>query len=807
MKASETEAWGAVAEAFDAIEPLDMDAREDALARLDPGVAKRVRALLHSSAQVGILDAPPELPPAAESVDPVGLPADTRVGAFAIERLIGRGGMGEVYLAHRANAAFDQRVAVKLLRLDAVPNAALFDRERSVLARLEHPGIARLIDGGLTGDGRPWMAMAYVEGLPIDRWCAERRASLSERLRLFHAICDAVSFAHANLVVHRDLKPSNILVDAKGRVHLLDFGIAKLIDEGGGGDTLQTTALMTPDYAAPEQLADEPVTVATDVHALGLLLYQLLADATPWGGTGGSLPTLVRRMLNEEPAPPSRIATSDAPVSPGRLRGDLDAIVLKAMRKLPMDRYVSVEAMAEDVRRFEAAQPVRARVGSRRYRLGRYLRRHRVAVAAVAAVFVALLLGAGGIALQARRAAIQRDTALAEARRSDSIVQALTLMFAQGGYSNDLTLKQTLDESALRMLATLDGSSRSGSAVNALVDLYINLGDAKGGYALAREALSRGIGADDPVLTARLKIRLADVAVAIGAGAEAPPLLDQATRVFAADPDRNAADIQDTISTRAAIARRARDYDTAIGLLIENLDAAERAYAGNDSALLTRYNNLLVYLIEANRPADAAPVFARVDRALAQPGRRDLIQALGIEQIRGAWQLRAGNVAGAERIAADVVARRRRLFGQTPGLATDLSQLAKTQIAGNRFAEARISLAEARPMAVRFLGERSVPVIVLDLAEAQTLAELGEAAGAEAALTRARSALAALPPANPLLPQVALTEAVVALKKGDKPAAQAAVARGTAAFTAMGPAGAYGLQAFKRIDARVRAMR
>ncbi|NYT40752.1 serine/threonine protein kinase [Sphingomonas sp. R-74633] len=804
MKPSEAGAWSAVADAFDAIEPLDAAAREAALARLDPDVARRVTALLRSSEQVGILDAPPRLP--SEEAEAAGLAAGTRIGAFAIERPIGRGGMGEVYLAKRDGAAFEQRVAIKLLRLDAVPNAALFDRERRVLARLEHPGIARLIDGGMTEDGRPWMAMAYVEGLPIDIWCTQHRAGLAERLCLFRDICEAVAFAHANLVVHRDLKPSNILVDASGRVQLLDFGIAKLIGDGGGIDTLQTMALMTPDYAAPEQLADEVVTVATDVHALGLVLFQLLTGMMPWGGTGGSLPTLVRRMLNEEPAAPSRIAGPNAPIAASRLRGDLDAIVLKAMRKVPTDRYASVEAMAEDVRRYEAAQPVRARVGSRRYRLARYLRRHRVAVAAVAAVFVALLLGAGGIALQAHRTAIQRDAALAEAQRSDSIVQTLTLMFAQGGYSNDLTLKQTLDESALRMLATLDRSARSGSAINALVDLYINLGDAKGGYALAKEALSRGIGADDALLTARLKIRLADTAVATGAGAEAPPLLDQADKVFAADPERNAADLQDVISTRAAIARRARDYDTAIALLTANLDAGERAYAGNDSALLTRYNNFLVYLVEANRPAEAASVFARVDRALAQPGRRDMIQALGIEQIRGAWRLRSGDLAGAEKIATDVVARRRRLFGQTPGLANDLLQLAKTQIAGGRFAEARISLAEARPMAVRFLGERSVSVMVLDLAEAQTLAELGEATGAEAALSRVRPAIAAMPPANPLAPQLALTEAVVALKRGDKAAAQAAVARGIAAFTAMGPVGTYGVQAMKRIDARVRAM-
>lgn len=803
MADGETTDWAALSQAFDAIEPLTPAARAVALDRLDPALAVRVRAMLLGSAQAGILDAPL---PTADAPYVAALSPGTLIGPFAVDRPIGRGGMGEVYLANRAGVGFEQRVAVKLLRVDAVPSAALFERERQVLARLEHPGIARLIDGGVTPEGRPWMAMAYVEGVPIDRWCEEHEPPLAERLRLFCAICDAVAYAHANLVVHRDLKPSNILVDGSGRVHLLDFGIAKLIDDRPGGDTLQTTALMTPDYAAPEQLANGVVTVATDIHALGLILYLLLTERTPWTQTGGSLPTLMRRMLDEDAPAPSRLPGTAGSIPPARLRGDLDAIVLHALRKDPADRYPTVEALIDDVRRFEEARPVRARAGSRRYRIGRYLRRHRVGVSAVAAVLIALLVGAGGIALQARRTAIERDAALAEAKRSDAIVQTLTLMFSQGGYSNDLTLKQTLDESALRMLATLDRSARSGTAVGALADLYVNIGDAKGSYALTKEALSRGIGGGDALATARLKARLAEAAVSTGAGDEAEPLLDQAWQVFAAEPERSGADLQEIIGTRAAIARRARDYGAAITLLSASLPDAERAWAGNDSALLTRYNNLLVYLIEGNRLAEAGPVFARVDRVLAQPGRRELIQALGIEQLRGAWRLRVGDVAGAERIAIDVVARRRHLFGETPGLATDLAQLAKTQIAGNRFAEARVSLAEARPMAVRFLGERSVPVIVLDLAQVQTLAELGETGVAAQVLERTRPALAAMPPANPLAPQLALTEAVLALRQGDRRAAQGAVARARAGFAAMGPAGAYGLQAIARIEARVQAM-
>ena len=793
-----------VLEAFDAVEPLDPGTRPEALARLPPLIAERVMALIEASTRRGVLDAPA---PALEDAQPAtraSLPPGSRVGGFEIEALVGRGGMGEVYRARRADVGFEQHVALKLLRIDAVPSESLFARERQMLARLDHPGIARLIDGAVTPDGRPWMAMAFVEGQPIDQWVRDKRPSLEARLRAFREVCAAVAYAHANLIVHRDLKPSNILVDGEGRVHLLDFGIAKLVAESGDVAAATTTALMTPDYAAPEQLGNGVVTVATDVHALGLILYELLAGATPWSGDGGTLSMIVRRVAQEDPTPPSVLAAKhDIAIAPSRLRGDLDAIVLKALRKDPAARYGSAPELIEDIERFEASLPVRAREGSRRYRFGRLLRRNRWTIVAVSAVVLALAAGAVGVAVQAHRTKIERDNALAEARRSDSIVQTLTLMFGQAGYSRDLTLKQTLDESALRMLATLDRSPRSGAAVNALSDLYINLQDAKGSYSLLKSALERGIGGDSPEATARMQSNLADAAIAMGAPDDVEALLTSAHRVFAQDPERHAADLQQIITSRAAMARRKRDYDTAIALLTDSLPTAEAAFAANDSALLTLYNNLLVYLIEANRLDEVGPVFTRVDKVLARPGQRDTVQALGLDQLRGAWLLRRGDAAGAERVSISVVDRRRRLFGDTPGLATDLAQLAKAQMANGRFAEARVSLLEARPMAVRFLGARSIPVIVLDLALVQALAELGETQAAAAQLAQTRPAIDALPTPNPLTPQVAMTEAILALKQGDHAGANAAIARARTGFTAMGPAGAYGVQAVARIAARV----
>ncbi len=351
-----------VLEAFDALEPLDGDARRAAMARLSPAIAERTVALLEASSRRGILDAPA---PAMEDPEPLArasIAAGARVGGFEIERLIGRGGMGEVYLARRADVAFEQRVALKVLRVDVVPNEALFARERRMLARLDHPGIARLIDGGVTPDGRPWMAMSFVDGQPIDAWIAAERPSLERRLRVFRQVCDAVAYAHANLIVHRDLKPSNILVDTQGRVQLLDFGIAKLLAESSESVTATATgALMTPEYAAPEQLGNATVTVATDIHALGLTLYGLLTGTTPWGGKGSTLSMLIRRVAQEDATPPSRVAAPHAAAIPSsRIRGDLDAIVLKALRKDPHARYGSVTELSDDIQRFESAMPVRA---------------------------------------------------------------------------------------------------------------------------------------------------------------------------------------------------------------------------------------------------------------------------------------------------------------------------------------------------------------------------------------------------------------------------------------------------------------
>jgi serine/threonine-protein kinase len=352
-----------------------------------------------------------------------------RCGPWRLLHSIGSGGMGEVFLAERADGAFEQRVAVKVLPA-AVRTRELgqrLERERQILARLEHPNIARLIDGGVAEDGTPYLALEFVEGLPFDHYCAAAGRTLPAKLAIFLKMCDAVAYAHARLVVHRDLKPTNVLVTGTGEVKLLDFGIAKLLEEDDLGLTRSVDHLLTPRYAAPEQVEGRPATTATDVHALGLLLFELLTGERPFGEQTKSAISLAREIVEREPARPSQVAKSSA--SRGAAR-DLDAICLKALRKRPEERYISVTALADDLRRALGGFPVEARAGARFYQVRKFVGRHRLALAAATLAFVGLATGLL-VALS------QRD----RARASEEQARAI-----QGFLVDDLLLAATPEE-------------------------------------------------------------------------------------------------------------------------------------------------------------------------------------------------------------------------------------------------------------------------------------------------------------------------------------------------------------------------
>ncbi len=354
--------------------------------------------------------------------------AGRRIGPWRIEREIGRGGMGAVYLAERADGAFEQRVALKLIKrgLDTDEILARFRRERQILARLEHPNIARLLDGGATEDGLPWFAMEYVEGEPITAWRDHVRPDLETTLRLFLQVCGAVRYAHQNLVVHRDLKPGNILVTCDGVAKLLDFGIARLLDTSDGPETTMGDRRLTPHYAAPEQIRGDPPTTATDVFALGVILYELLTGGWPHGRPDATPEETRRAVLEDQPVPPSaglaRRGGNARPIAwRSRLQGDLDNIVLKALRQETVERFPSADALVEDLERYLEGRPVRATRPTWRYRARKFVQRNRVAVAAGAVVALSLVVGLVGVGWQARVAARERDRAVSEAKKANAI--------------------------------------------------------------------------------------------------------------------------------------------------------------------------------------------------------------------------------------------------------------------------------------------------------------------------------------------------------------------------------------------------
>src|SRR5882724_6730752 len=362
--------------------------------------------------------------------------AGQALGPYRLLREIGRGGMGVVYLAARDDAQFQKQVAIKVVQAGPHNKDLLrrFRRERQILANLDHPNIARLLDGGRTEQGVPYFVMEYGEGSPMTEYCDERKLSITERLRLFRDVCDVVQYAHQNLVVHRDLKPSNILVTADGAVKLLDFGIAKLLEADPGSAISETTTglpLMTPEYASPEQIRGEPVTTASDVYSLGIVLYELLTGHYPYRFKDRSLSEIMRVICEQEPEAPSHAisrvetrsgdGTTQATISPetvsrtregkpdklrARLRGDLNDIALMALRKDPHRRYRTVEQLSEDIRRHLEGRPVLARKATLAYRASKFIRRYKTG-AAVAAIILLTLLG--GILATMRQASIARQ--------------------------------------------------------------------------------------------------------------------------------------------------------------------------------------------------------------------------------------------------------------------------------------------------------------------------------------------------------------------------------------------------------------
>ncbi|MGA9772529.1 MAG: protein kinase [Blastocatellia bacterium] len=420
---------------------------------------------------------------------------DRKIGRYRILGEVGRGGMGTVFAALRDDGEFEQKAAVKIIRrgLNTHMIARRFRQERQILASLEHANIARLLDGGMSEEGLPFYVMEFIEGEPIDRYCGSRELNVTARLELFRQVCAAVSYAHRRLIVHRDLKPSNILVTESGQVKLLDFGIAKVLsrDAGQSRNTATQLGMMTPDYASPEQFRGEPVTTATDVYSLGIVLYELLAGAPPYELTGLRLDEMLKLVCETEPHKPSE-ANADAKniLSSGRLsvqasqlKGDLDNIILKALKKEPERRYDSVEQFSEDIRRYLEGLPVLARADTFAYRASKFVKRNKVSVMAASLIFLALIAGILGTAYQARAA--QRERARAEKRFEQVRKLANNVVFkyhdAIATLSGATATREMLVKDAIEYLNNLsEDASDNPALAQELALAYLKIGNAQG---------------------------------------------------------------------------------------------------------------------------------------------------------------------------------------------------------------------------------------------------------------------------------------------------------------------------------------
>jgi tRNA A-37 threonylcarbamoyl transferase component Bud32 len=410
-----------------------------------------------------------------------------RVGAYRLVREIGRGGMSRVFLAERADGHFEQQVALKLLRpgFDSDIDVMRFRAERQILASLSHPNIARLLDGGVTEDALPYLVLEYIDGEPVDRFCQSRRLSTRQRLELFLTIADAVEHAHRNGVVHRDLKPSNILVTSDGTVKLLDFGVAKLLEQNVPGvkpTTRTAHRWMTPEYAAPEQIRGTSITPRTDVYQLGAALYELLAGRTPFGSYSETIHDLERAVLERDP---------DSLGQPRR--GDLDPIVFKALRKNPDERYASAREFADDVRRYLTGHPVQARRQTLGYRTRRFVHRNRFRL--VAATGIVLLLLTAVIAVNVEQARSRRALARLAARAggADSVptfVNELLALSSTEGLMDSASARRLVERGLTYARAASRPPQQQAQVLEAAGIVRVRLREYEGGFALLQDALA-----------------------------------------------------------------------------------------------------------------------------------------------------------------------------------------------------------------------------------------------------------------------------------------------------------------------------
>ncbi|MCQ4163910.1 protein kinase domain-containing protein [Tahibacter harae] len=741
--------WPQVEALFDAAWELPAPQRRDwvlaqeAAAAVREAVLRLLDAAEHSDGFLGTVD-----PAAGAAVPETPLPAGERAGAWRIVRPLGQGGMGDVYEVERADGHFAQRAALKRIAPARNPDAVRFHIERATLARLEHPGIARLIDGGLLGDGRPFMVMELVEGLPADIWCEQQHADAAARVQLLLQVCDALAYAHGKLVVHRDLKPSNILVDAHGRARLIDFGVAYLADEAAPA---QDRAPLSPAYAAPEQIAGAPVTTATDVYGAAAVLYHLLAGR-PLRQSAG-LPGLAAA-LDALDTPPARLAglSAHSPCnSAGRaLHTDLAAILARALAVDPVARYPTVEALRDDLQRALQRGIVAARRDEPGHRLYRTLWRLKWPVAAAAAVAASLVLGLGLALRYASQAAHERDQARIEQARLEAVQQSVFHMFRSAGEmkGGSATASDVLESAARRIGEEFARDpAQAAPVLHALGELYFLITD----YEAAQPLLQRLAGADpgvvDPALIAAARYDLAQVLYRRGDAEGARPLLAQAQQFWSIDPARWESRTVDSRLLQAQLLRSAGEHAAAAGLLQAALARRVELSGPHHRETGVFHNNLGVARFASGQTEAARTSFRAAREVWQAAGLAQSPDALNTLNNWGSLELAAGDPAAAEPLLREAVALRRRFYGPSAATAALLNNYGKLLLQQSRASAALPVLQDAAAMGAQFAGHGSLHHVAALAAAAEAQLDLGHReAGASDAAIALEAALATLGP-------------------------------------------------------------
>ncbi len=600
----DAERWRLVGSIFDRVvdaAPADRPKLLDELCAHDATLRREVEQLIAADVSAQSFDGGVDSARGAAAAEwASGLDEKTwqtheRIGPWRVLSELGRGGMGIVLLAERADGQFEQRAAVKLVKrgMDSDAVQARFLRERQILARLEHPHIARLLDGGIAKDGRPYFAMEYIDGEPVLRYCAQCELGLEARIRLFCDVCAAVQFAHGQLVVHRDIKPSNILVTANGEAKLLDFGIAKLLDDSHGGMTQTADAQhrpLTPAYAAPEQIRGQPVSTATDIYSLGVVLFELLTGKRPFDFRDGSNVDDVRNAMDSTTTTPlpSKVVDDTAPATMRRLRGDLDTIILTAMQRDPQRRYATVDAFAKDLQRFLAGQPISARRDSVGYRLGKFVDRHRVGVGTTVLGFAVLVVALVFALWQAREKSRQALVSQQVTTFLEGIFRGADPTVSRGA---NVTAQDMLDQGTDRLHSDVfvepDVRAR---LLHTITTTYTDLGLYDRALPLAEESLALR-RARSPRNDEDIAESLDDVGRIYrlkGDYARAEPMLREALELRRSTLPRDDPQLIESLDQLATLQRSRGDFQVAGGNFLAALNLAEQRF-GKDATETARY--------------------------------------------------------------------------------------------------------------------------------------------------------------------------------------------------------------------------